>query len=349
MTTTQRFRGPALGFLLAIVLGLFSYVLHPGASYAVGGYPGPNAGPAVPTYNNQFGTVTPGHTSPASYMCGFDVPNSTNHSPTTATAYIAGVAIKHLTIDSNGCVLITVTVFRDPKHSQVLLISINGSTVRVPVPCGKIDVVVKGVKSKKHVNPSNGAITWTKANVGGTFPFTSKCPPPPTTSTSTTSTTLPNSSTTIPDTTTPTTTPPTMLPGQTTTTALSKPSTTVPPNTVPGVTTTVYVAASTSTIPQAIGSTGSQVASAASNIAAVAAASIVVASAATAAVSAATAASAAAAASATAAMSSAAGAASGAAAPTSGGSSSGGSGSSGGSSDGSGTNEDDNSNPGGEA
>jgi hypothetical protein len=226
----RRIRGPLTVFVIAVVVALTSYALTPLPTLAAGGYPGPNALPGVPTYGGVLGEIAVGHHSALDWVCGFDVPNSTNHSPKYAVAYINGVFAADLPIDSQyGCA------------SFILYASLyNGSGMIAPcgyvyvevnsgpwilAPVGEDDeLLVTGIKHYQHV--------------GAIFPFSlimppsaaDYCPPPPPTTTTTT-TTRPTR-TTIP------------------TTTLIPPTS----STFPGLQTTTshYNAGSTSTVPQAI-------------------------------------------------------------------------------------------------
>ncbi len=227
----RRFRLSLIVFAIATMVSVTSYALTPNLSYAASGYPGPDALPGVPTYGNALGTITLGHSSHLTWVCGFDAPNATNHSPKYAVATINGKVAALLPISTQyGCASFYVSVSSTDGHGHhappgYSYVSVNGGPW-ILVKDGQNWVLVTGVKHYHHV--------------GAYFGFYIPVPTPPTTTTST-----------IPSTTTPNTLPPTTIPGQTTTTRLTPPSTTTPGY---RTTTSRYNAGSTSTRPTVPGS-----------------------------------------------------------------------------------------------
>ncbi len=229
-TTTRRFRGPLLTFTIALVVGFTSYAISPTLGYGAGGYPGPDALPSVPTYGSYLGTIPIGGHSPVSYVCGFDAPNATNHSPKNAIAEINGHISAYLPISTQfGCAEFVVYVSLTNGVNQApcgfAYASVNGGTW-ILVSYGVNYLLISGIKHYRHV--------------AAYFPFT--VPPPAVppagcaTTTTTTSTTIPVITTT------------TVIHNQTTTTSLHATTT------LPGfhTTTSNYNAGSTSTIPTSL-------------------------------------------------------------------------------------------------
>ncbi len=230
----RRFRLSMVVFAISTMVSVASYALTPPASFAATGYPGPDALPGVPTYGNALGTIPVGHSSHLTYVCGFDAPNATNHSPKYAVATIDGKVAALIPISTQyGCAAFYVSVSNTDGHGHhapagYSYVSVNGGPW-ILVKDGQNWVLITGIKHYHHV--------------GAYFGFYIPVPTPPTTSTT---------STTTPNTTTPTTAPPTTIPGQTTTTQLKPPPTTSPNF---HTTTSRYNAGSTSTRPTVPGST----------------------------------------------------------------------------------------------
>ena len=224
--TQRRFRGPIIAFAIAVVLGLTSYVLSP-VSYAVGGYPGPDALPGVPTYGTYLGTIPVGGHSPVSYVCGLDAPNGTNHSPKFAIGEINGHISAYIPISTEfGCAQFVVFVKALHAKCGFAYASINGGKW-ILIHYGVNYVLITGIKHYRHV--------------GAYFPFfvpaPNPLPPGCVTTTTTTTTSIPNTSV------------PTTIPGQTTTSRVHPTSTTFRGH---ETTSSIYNAGSTSTIPQPI-------------------------------------------------------------------------------------------------
>jgi hypothetical protein len=222
-----------VAFAIAVVVGLTSYALTPPASFAAGGYPGPDALPGVPTYGGYLGTIPVGGHSALSWVCGLDAPNATNHSPKDAVASINGQVAALLPISTQfGCASFIVYVSLTNGSNQLApcgyaYVQVNGGPW-ILVHLGNNELLISGIKHYRHV--------------GAYFPFfiptpdqsVENCPPTSTTTSST------STSTTI-----------TTIPGQTTTTALAPTSTTLPGF---NTTSSIYNAGSTSTVPQGPGS-----------------------------------------------------------------------------------------------
>lgn len=230
-TRVARARGPLIVFVVAVVLAITLYALTPSPILAAGGYPGPDALPGVPTYGGVLGTIPVGH-SATTYVCGFDAPNLTNHSPKDAAVYIDGHLDTYAPISTQyGCVQITVYVsLYNAQHMIApcgyVYVQVN-SGPWILVPVGLNQILVTGVKHYQHV--------------GAIFPFYVPTPPSaidycPHVATTTTTT----------------------VPHRTTTT-LPIPIITLTPtsSTLPGYRTTSsrYNAGSTSTVPSGINTT----------------------------------------------------------------------------------------------
>jgi hypothetical protein len=223
---------------VAVVVGMASYVLMPMAAYGAGGYPGPDVLPGVPTYGGLLGNIPVGSQSHLTWVCGFDAPNTTNHSPRDAPIFIKGHLAAYLPISTqNGCVSFTVSVsLANAKHQIApcgyAYVSVNGGPF-ILVKDGKNSLIVTGIKHYHHV----GAIL--PFNIPTPASTIDYCP-------HVTTTTRPghHGGGTIPTSTTPTT-----IHNETTTTGLHTTSTTMPGF---NTTSSVYDARPTATVPHSL-------------------------------------------------------------------------------------------------